>query len=1264
MACVGDLVLGATGDGLGQDVPGLAMAATAGRNIRRWQPHSPPPSSTTATVTASSGKHRGSDALMAPPSPHSFSGAGVVDIGAGGLTSLGPMGLPYGQPSGIGSSTNDRRLVGASQKEGPEVKPGGCKPRPSSRDDGALDSLILPFAVRQSVVTESQDVVGRALICGFPSGMGGDGGGDPSCGGRPALHPDRGHHSHSTGSGFGSGFPSGSRGYGNVSTARTKSPLPARGGSEGSGGGRVEGLYGREPQPSGGSGAGVMPASMDSIRSLLAAGDSLGGLGMGLGSLGGGGSISGLGAGPLGAADMIAGGGNGGAQLQALLSQLNSSNGYGAGGQLQALMSQLGGAAASGVGEGSSPPSAAATLALLRSLQGGDGGSGGGMPSQPTSVQQLLAQLAAANGGSGGASSLGVDAAVLAGLLKTEPSGGKVGAPPSSGGLTPQQVALLQLCQQQGTPLTGGLGGSSGLGAASSGGGGALTGLGSFTLSDLPGGRLNPVSAMSIARDRLQQLQQGLEVGGGSDDVDRLAASAASARDAPAGVSGRAAAAAVTASGRPLRTASAEFGYGSSSGGTSKGPTGLQLLRNLVSSGAAGAGVAGLINGSSGLVDLAGLSGGAAVQLMEDLENLGFVTGGQSRRGAATGGGCGRLGDTAAKLAATGASDGINTTAAGAPASSLPAVLRRSNKRPENGSLATQILKRQKMQEVAAAEMAAAAAAAGSAAAAALGSGLSGAGSGLASDTGILLGTAGSGLGGRLLGGTSSLAGLPSSAMLAGSASLGGVDGSGLSAAALANAVAAASRNGGGGGGSGVGMFNPAGNGGLLRLPGLPAAVSGGGIFDGGGGGGGLLPSGVAAAAANVAQLRAAMALGGHLPGTTAAALLAAVRQSRSGWGLTVLLGRHIPKKHRSRRVARPTGPLKLRNIMKDLGVHAPTQQKKPSHAPQQYSRESEDDDGNHDRASGGGASSRSNGVVGATGGGGGAPAHYPHPMGHPLGRSRTFPVAATLPPAGPAAAAVQPFPVGGGAAAGAITRASPMALVAAEDAGASAASPSTSEVPNRADPSRIEVVADPPRRTPPPLPGITAAASPSPLPPPGSLAAATAAAASRIVAGLRMGASGGGGGGGESGSSPTRDLTSAAAAAAGTLGADASGTAAATAAAVAAAMRAAAAGAGPLDMAAFASALQGLASGLAAVGKTTGVATVTSTTAATGNGNINGNANGGQRTKAAPAPGAAATAAAGSGKGPAPPPPPPAAAAAPTAKSRRKGGAPARAAD
>lgn len=244
----------------------------------------------------------------------------------------------------------------------------------------------------------------------------------------------------------------------------------------------------------------------------------------------------------------------------------------------------------------------------------------------------------------------------------------------------------------------------------------------------------------------------------------------------------------ISSSGAGSAAGSADGGAGAGMWG-SKGPTGLQLLRSLVSSGTAGVGVAGLLNGGVTALNLAGLTGGACDQLLEDLQAFGVIKKGGGGGGAGVGSAPAATGLSAgdasgrggpAAVGNGGVGSGYGPPAAGVARSRVAAGSaggdtlggreppareqaspqqaaqppRKPNKRPENGSLATQILKRQRLQE----EQAAAIAGSGS-----------GGGSGGVAGGSVLASLGQAGASGLLLGGAGGVA----------SGGLGGLPGAG-----------------------------------------------------------------------------------------------------------------------------------------------------------------------------------------------------------------------------------------------------------------------------------------------------------------------------------------------------------------------------------------------------------------------------------------------------------------------------------------------------
>lgn len=403
----------------------------------------------------------------------------------------------------------------------------------------------------------------------------------------------------------------------------------------------------------------------------------------------------------------------------------------------------------------------------------------------------------------------------------------------------------------------------------------------------------------------------------------------------------------ISSSGAGPAAGPADGGAGAGTWG-SKGPTGLQLLRSLVSSGTAGVGVAGLLNGGATALNLAGLTGGACDQLLEDLQAFGVIKKGGAGGGAGGGGAPaatgppagdagGRGGPVAVGAGGVGSGSGYGPPAGGAARSRLTAGIavgdtlggreppareqvspqqaaqppRKPNKRPENGSLATQILKRQRLQE----EQAAAIAGSGS-----------GGGSGGVAGGSILASLGQAGASGLLLGGAGGVAagglgGLPGAG---GVGAIGGGNGMGNALYRLAmqsspsaisaildaagplgvsgtplnalTAALAARRGGAGAAGSGGTLAGSIAE--LLAqhgAAGLPAAALGlaGGTAVGMGGGAGALAALGGAAGAGGAPPQA-LAMLRDLPITDA--LLTGLKRVGP---LTVALGVPVPKRKR-----------------------------------------------------------------------------------------------------------------------------------------------------------------------------------------------------------------------------------------------------------------------------------------------------------------------------------------------------------------------------
>ncbi|GIL48330.1 hypothetical protein Vafri_4609 [Volvox africanus] len=608
--------------------------------------------------------------------------------------------------------------------------------------------------------------------------------------------------------------------------------------------------------------------------------------------------------------------------------------------QLQSLQQHIGVGGGLSGGASGIPNASGGSVALLNGVKGSGDGVLGAAAGGPPSVQHLIAQLAGMNGvdsgalapvlyvnsaGGSGGSGNGLEA--LAALLKADLGPASKGSAAALGLLGPQLTALLQ--QQGITPE--GLSKSSVLNSLVQMGGGAGAGAQLHHLLPIAvaGGRLAPVgrmgsvddpdvpctspstaAAVAAAAAAAAVATTAREVDGSGDG--RGGAGSGSAAPAPANGRG--------SGGRPQRHSSSEVGSGGCSGTSSKGPTGLQLLKNLVYSGAAGAGVAGLMNGSGGLADLSVLPGGVATQLMEDLESLGYRTGIMQRVSggtiSGTAGAASRTGDTSLRMGGTAPSHGVKNRfiPPGSPGVKKP------NKRPENGSLATQILNRQRhalaMQQASAGDP---------------GSTVGGPPIGVSlvsppPPSSPLLGSAVdhlAGLGGMGgAGGESGLAGVLGNMPPAAATTTAGLTqvsttaallatqpSCGVTSSALANAVAAA-RNCGGATASNLLS-------GLTVLSGGPDAVLGSLAAGGLGSTGANSSSGNTAAA----QLRALTFAG--LPNSAApATLLAAAGLHKThGLGASLLFEQPVPKGPRSRRTASATGHMKMRSIMKDLGI-------------------------------------------------------------------------------------------------------------------------------------------------------------------------------------------------------------------------------------------------------------------------------------------------------------------------------------------------------
>ncbi|GLI69414.1 hypothetical protein VaNZ11_014021 [Volvox africanus] len=605
--------------------------------------------------------------------------------------------------------------------------------------------------------------------------------------------------------------------------------------------------------------------------------------------------------------------------------------------QLQSLQQHIGVGGGLSGGASGIPNGGGASVALLNGVKGSGDGVMGAAAGGPPSVQHLIAQLAGMNGvdsgalapvlyvnsaGGNGGSGNGLEA--LAALLKADLGPTSKGSAAALGLLGPQLAALLQ--QQGITPE--GLSKSSVLNSLVQMGGGAGAGAQLHHLLPIAvaGGRLTPLERMGSLDDPDVPCTSP-STAAAVTAAAAAAAVATTAREADSNGDGRGGAGSGSAApapangrgsgGRPQRHSSSEVGSGGCSGTNSKGPTGLQLLKSLVISGAAGAGVAGLMNGSGGLADLSVLPGGVATQLMEDLESLGYRTGISQRVSggtiSGTAGAASRTGDTSLRMGSTAPSNGVKNRfiPPGSPGVKKP------NKRPENGSLATQILNRQRhalaMQQASAGDP---------------GSTVGGPPIGVSAVSpppppSPLLGNAVDhlpGLGGVGAGGASGLAGVlgsmpPAAATTAtgltqvSAALLATQSSCGVTSSALANAVAAA-RNCGGATASSLLS-------GLTALSGGPDAVLGSLAAGGLGSTAASSISGNTAAA----QLRALTFAG--LPNSAAPATLLAASglHKTHGLGASLLFEQPVPKGPRSRRTVRATGYMKMRSIMKDLGI-------------------------------------------------------------------------------------------------------------------------------------------------------------------------------------------------------------------------------------------------------------------------------------------------------------------------------------------------------
>ncbi|GIL74658.1 hypothetical protein Vretimale_2298 [Volvox reticuliferus] len=885
-----------------------AASGGAGRDVHR-RPAMP--------LTVPSSKPRVDIGMIPPPSPHSGNaGAPSPLVGR----------MAYDQLTGSMGPTPDRGTalpldLGALQQA--LLRNGGLNLQQHP-------AVILRLLMQAQGVSGGGGIPSCAVAQSNPrSSSGGSGGGSdhsnvsgaqgsffglPVGGGSAAVSNGRIAQSSAKGSGgVGSGLYGstpvdgplqGSRGNNGGSLASTYSAQPSNR-SSGSGGSGVAG-GGMSLDAKGFSSSGVT-VDANVLKALLAANGPLNG--------------SGLGIGPHTSA--------------AVQSELSSA-------QLQSLLQHIGVGGGLGGGASGVPNGGGSSITLLNGTKGsGDGVTAAGGPS---SVQQYIAQLAGVNGvdigalapvlyvnsaGGSGGSGNGLEA--LAALLKADIGSGSKGSASALGLLGPQVVPqLAALLQQQGiTPE--GLSKSSvlnsvlnGLGPVG-GGGGAAAQLNHLLPIAVAGSRL-PVGRMDGLDDPdvpCKSQSTAAAVAAAAAAVATAVREADGSGDGRGGVGGGSAAPAPASGrgngGRPQRHSSSEVGISGCSGTNSKGPTGLQLLKSLVTSGAAGAGVAGLMNGSGGLADLSVLPGGVATQLMEDLESLGYRTGISQRVNSGTVSGtagvASRTGDTCVRMGSTAPSNGVKSRfmPPGSPGVKKP------NKRPENGSLATQILNRhshaQAMQQASAGDP-----------------GNTAGGPPLghpvvspppppsqllatAVDPAMMLGPGGAGVVSGLPGVLGSMppaaatvaAGLPQVATTA--ALLATQPSCGVTSAALANAVASA-RNCGGATASGL-------------LSGLTALSGGADAVLGSLAGGRLGSAGANASGGNTAaaHLRV-LTLAGLSNSTAPAALLVASGLHKPhGLGASLLFEQPVPKGPRSRRTARAAGHMKIRSIMKDLGI-------------------------------------------------------------------------------------------------------------------------------------------------------------------------------------------------------------------------------------------------------------------------------------------------------------------------------------------------------